>query len=123
MASSIPTHPIVALVWIALDAQARALEHLDVAGPWRVILVLHGTKDAVIGDVAAGWPEPHNFLIHNPPRCIDANVVIRRELDAFPTAADELCDLAFDLAGRIEDGWGMGVCVSFCSFANAARVS
>jgi hypothetical protein len=97
----------VALLWIALDAQSWVLQHLEVDGPWQVLVALHGTKGALLGNVAAGWMEPHDFMAHDPPRCPDPNVVLIRELDVYPTEPDTIRDLAIDLGGRIEDAWGM----------------
>lgn len=97
----------VALVWIALDAQRWALQHLEMEGPWQVLVALHNTEEALLGGVAEGWLEPHDFMAHDPPRCRDPNVIHVRELDSYPTESDEIRDLAFDLGGRIEDAWGM----------------
>lgn len=96
----------VALVWIALDAQRWALQHLEVDGPWQVLVALHNTEDALLGDVAQGWVERHDFMAHDPPRSTDRNVVQVRGLDRYPTDPEEIRDLAFDLGGRIEDAWG-----------------
>jgi hypothetical protein len=97
----------VALLWIALDAQRWALGHLEVDGPWQVLVALHNTYEALLGDVAEGWLEPHDFMAHDPPRCADPNLIHVRELDRYPTEPDEVRDLALDLGGRIEDAWGM----------------
>jgi hypothetical protein len=103
---TLPLVRTVALLWICLDAQAWVLEHLEVRGPWQVSLALHDTKDALLGNVAEGWVEPHDFMAHDPPRCPDPNVLIARELELFPTEPDDLRELALDLGGRIEDAWG-----------------
>lgn len=97
----------VALLWIALDAQSWVLQHLEVDGPWQVLIALHGTQGALLGNVAEGWMEPHNFMANDPSRCPEPNVVLVRELDEYPTEPDNIRDVALDLAGRIEDTWGM----------------
>jgi hypothetical protein len=97
----------VALLWIAMDAQAWVLGHLDVPGPWQVVVALHDTQDSVLGDLAPGWVEPHDIRALDPPRCHEPNVLIVRELEQFPTKPDDVRRLAFDLGGRIEDAWGV----------------
>ncbi|MEX0980086.1 MAG: hypothetical protein WDZ89_03270, partial [Gemmatimonadota bacterium] len=82
-------------------------QHLEVNGAWQVILALHDTEGALLGNVAEGWEEPHHFPVHDPSRCPDPNVVLVRELDAYPTDPEAIRTLALELGGRIEDAWGI----------------
>ena len=74
----------VALVWIAIDAQARVLRHFDTPGPWQIILALYDTEESLLGDVAQGWAEPYEMLAYDAPRCPEPNILIIREIDEFP---------------------------------------
>lgn len=97
----------VALLWIALDAQVWVLNHLEVPGPWQIVVALHDTEKSALGNVAKGWAEPYHLLAHDLPRCPEPNVLIAREFEEFPTEPEAVRDLAYELGGRIEDAWGM----------------
>lgn len=76
---------IAALLWIGFDAQAWVQKHHDASGPWLINLALRDTKGSFLGNVAEGWLEPHHMLADDAPRCLNANVLIRRELEEFPS--------------------------------------
>lgn len=102
----IPLVRTVALIWIALDAQAKVSERFEVAGPWQILVARSDTLNAMLGNVAKGWAEPREMFSGEAPRCSDPNVLVVLELETLPTGESHLRDLAFRLGGRIEDAWG-----------------
>jgi hypothetical protein len=97
----------VGLVWLVLDAQAHVLQHVEAQGPWEVTVAVHGTKDSYLGGLGEGWSEPWDFAGWSPRPCAEPHIIIRRELAAFPTAAEDIRDLSLEMGGRLEDAWGM----------------
>lgn len=95
----------VGLLWLALGRQAEVLRHIDLPGPWLIVLAMRGTGGAFLGGFGEGWAEPFNMAA-GATTCWEPNVIIREEMDLWPTEPDEFRELAFQLGGRIEDAWG-----------------
>jgi len=60
----------------------------------------------VLANLGEGWREPGDFGGWTPPRCAEPSVLLRREVDEWPSAQD-VAALAFEFGDWIEDGWGM----------------
>jgi len=99
---------IVARVWCALEVHA-AISTLQRADPGEVTLALVDTEGSVLGGLAEGWAEPFAGFGSEPSRCRNANVLLRLELEALPTA-ENAQDLAFRLGALIENAWGYTLC-------------
>ena len=98
---------IVGRVWVAMSLYADVLARFgDVEGPWEVTLGLLRTKDALLGNVAAGWKDIGDWWPGEPPRCPDPNLLFRAEIDSWPDK-DGQREQAFQFGGMIEDAWGV----------------
>lgn len=97
----------VGLLWLAVATEAEVLHHVELDGPWVVILAMHDTEGSVLADVAKGWREPTHPGASTLPKCPDPHVVIREEVESWPEDVDERRNLAFRLGGRVEDAWGL----------------
>lgn len=95
----------VGLLWLAVATEAEVIRHVELDGPWIVLLAIYDTEGAVLGNVAEGWAEPGQ-LGTRTPECRESNVVVREELESWPEDPDERRELALRLGGRIEDAWG-----------------
>ena len=100
-------HHTVGLVWIGVAAQAEAVDRFGFTGPWELSLVLYGTDDAFLAEFGTGWAEPHHPGGWGFRAQQARHVIIRRELDTFPSSESDVRDLAFDIGARIEDAWGV----------------
>lgn len=99
---------VVGRIWMALDLYREVVSHFPVEGPWEVSLALRGTKDAYLGNLAAGWQEPQvtNDPWDEAPICIEDNLLRTSEVMEWPNDADDVKHLAFRFGGFIEDAWG-----------------
>ncbi len=98
---------MVGLVWIGAAAQAEVVGRFGFAGPWEMSLVFYQTRNSYLAGLGTGWAEPHHPDGWLPRPQQDPRVMIRRELDTFPSSEDDVRDLAFDVGARIEDAWGI----------------
>ncbi len=98
---------IVGRVWVGLALFSEVLEGFAIQGPWEITLALRDTNRAVIGNVATGWTEPEQaFPRDELPRCPDPNVLIIREVHAWPDP-DGRQTLVFEIGSNIEDAFGV----------------
>lgn len=98
--------PIVGRLWCVLSLYSEVQEAYGLAGPWELTLAIRETGGSVLGNLGAGWEEPSDAIALAPPVCPEDNVLVLREIEAWPD--DEACrDLAFSLGSVIEDAWGV----------------
>lgn len=96
---------IVGRVWWSLALYAEIVNRYELLGPWEVNLAFRETEGTVLGNVAAGWAEPAELWPGEPSTCLEPNVLLTSETEAWPSDRDEVQSLAFELGGRIEDAW------------------
>ncbi|MGH2572188.1 MAG: hypothetical protein ACRDGU_01645 [Actinomycetota bacterium] len=98
---------IVGRIWVSLNLYRDVVTRYEaVSGPWEVNLVLVKTKDALLGNVAAGWRDFNGWSPREPPRCPDPHLQFRLEIEEWPND-DQQMNLAFQFGGMIEDAWGV----------------
>ncbi|MGH8936131.1 MAG: hypothetical protein ACRDXD_07705 [Acidimicrobiia bacterium] len=97
---------IVGRVWVAIALYGEVLTQYEIQGPWEVSLALRQTRDALLGNVAAGWKDFQDWFPRDAPTCPHPNLLVRREVGAWPTG-DGARDLAFALGATVEDAWGI----------------
>ncbi len=88
----------------ALSYYGAVIQHYRSSGPWEVSLGLIGTGGTLLGGFATGWAEAGHFN-HDGRKCSQPNVLIRRELSAWPDKDDAL-ELAYRLGDQMENSWG-----------------
>lgn len=97
---------IVAHVWATVGLMAEvAARWPEVSPPFEMTVAMHGTRGAVLGNVADGWREPLDFG-WQPPMCWEQNVFLRLELTRLPVEEDTQQEIAERLGGRVEDAFG-----------------
>ena len=94
----------VGLVWIAIDRQARVLEHYKIQGPWELTIWLYDTKGAYLGQLGQGPGRAPTCTSRS--RCLEPYIGIRTEVDDWPSSPDDIRGLAFRVGGHIEEAWG-----------------
>ena len=97
----------VGLVWIGAAAQSEAIGRFGLTGPWELTLVFYQTENSYLAELGSGWKEPNRDGVWGLRAQQESHIMIRRELVTFPESANDVRDLAFDLAARIEDAWGV----------------
>jgi hypothetical protein len=95
---------IVGRCWAAFARYNEVISRLDVSPPYEVVLALCATEGALLGNVAEGWAEPGTPW-NEADACPEPNILIRRELQAWPEGADEIKALTFSLGAQVEDAW------------------
>lgn len=94
---------IVGRIWMACHAYSAVGKLSVAAGPWEVTVALKGTEKAVLAGFARGWSDP--FEWGDPPgRCLDPNVLIRRETNVLSSEWAETA--AFSIGRQIENAFG-----------------
>lgn len=97
---------IVGRIWVALTLYTELQQRFSIEGPWEVSVALRGTRNGVLGNVAAGWTEPdRTFPRDELARCPEANLRVRREVASWESG-EFLQSLAFELGANIEDAFG-----------------
>ena len=98
---------LVGRIWAASARYSAFIERWKIEGPFEVTLGLRGTNGAQLGGVGEGWLDPlqGGFRSEGLPRCLEPNVLLRDELDEWPTGGER--ELAFRFGSWIEEAWGM----------------
>ncbi len=98
---------IVGHVWSALALYSRVRERLQIVGASELTLALERTKSGLLGNFAHGWAEPWDLSTgsHGEPQ-EEENLLYRRELLDWPSDNQQIAQVAFSIAGWIEDAWG-----------------
>lgn len=97
---------IVGRSWATLARYAEVIERFSVDGPWELTLSLRQTAGALLANFGEGWAEPGSGFGRNRP-CLEANLLMRRELPTWPAEAEGLKSVAFSFGAQIEDAWGV----------------
>lgn len=97
---------IVGRVWVAVQLYGEVLNQYEIEGPWEVSLAFRETIGALLGNVATGWKDFHEWFPREAPTCPHPNLLVRREVLSWPTG-DGPRDLVFAIGAAVEDAWGI----------------
>jgi hypothetical protein len=97
---------IVGRLWAALALYSEVISRYSIQGPFEVVLAMSETEGSLLGNVAAGWMDLGNWMGETPPICPEPNILIRREVEDWPKAA-ETRDLAFWFGTVVDETWGV----------------
>lgn len=73
----------VGWAWGAFDLQRQIAERFDITGPYRAILGVSHTAEAVVGNLGAGWAEPATSLF-GQPTAVEPRVLLLEDLPKWP---------------------------------------
>lgn len=102
----VPLLHVVALAWSAVRLQWQLCERVRIDGPWELTLALRDIGGTVLMQFAEGWRQPLTGFGRGQT-CADPAVLIRREMDTWPTDEAAVRNTAFDLADEVEQCWGV----------------
>jgi hypothetical protein len=97
---------IVGRAWAMFSFYSEVLERYNITGPFEVTAALVNTLHAQLGNVATGWRDLDNWWPTSSPLCPEPNVLIRREVEQWPSGHEDVQGLAFSIGERVEDAWG-----------------
>lgn len=97
---------IVGRFMAAVSLFADVVERYQLKGPFLILVALRDTLGSILGGFAEGWAEPDS-LDYESASCAEPNLLYRREIGSWPTTAEATTDLGIDLAGWLDDCWGV----------------
>jgi hypothetical protein len=90
------------MAWIAAALQSEATGRWQIRAPFEFTIGLRRTREATLGTLAEGWPNPGQGFVDEFPTCLEDHVLLRREL----TATIDPQDYAMSLGDRLEQAFG-----------------
>jgi hypothetical protein len=98
-------HYIVHAIRVAVESQGRALAlTLPIEGPFELVVAVPGTGGSLLGGLADGWEDPVSWLDGNT--CVTSEVLVRAQVNEWPTDDDGQSQLIVSMAHRVCNGWG-----------------
>ena len=95
----------VGWAWGAFDLQQQMVERYEVAGPFRVIVTVANTAEAVLGQLGAGWNEPGAASIFGAPTAIESRVLLVEDVTEWPDEKG-VEEMALRFAARVDLAFG-----------------
>ena len=81
------------------------VERFGIAGPFRAILAVADTADAVLGILGAGWAEPGSAGLFGLPAAVEPRVLLLEDLAGWPDEKGAM-ELALRFGARLDLAFG-----------------
>jgi len=102
---------LIHAVRIALESESGLLDRLvglsapaAELSPFEIIVAIPDTEGAVLGGLNEGWDPPEHAF--NPPRALEQNVLVRLDIEEWPTDSSGREDVFFRVADRMCEAFG-----------------
>lgn len=110
-ATIIRLYTVIHMIRQAVETQSALLaedgevkEVADQLAPFDLVVALPKTDDTWLGCYNDGWEHPEH--LHDPPRPIESNVLVRHQVEQWPTERADRNGLLFKMADRVSAALG-----------------
>jgi hypothetical protein len=102
---------LVHIVRVVVHAQARVIgwvagrpPAVTVDGPFEIVVAVPDTEGMMLGGLNEGWEQPEYAF--DPPRALEDNVMVRVQVEDWPTDPGDLEILALRVVDRVCEAFG-----------------
>jgi hypothetical protein len=98
--------PIVGFFWQFLGFVSELYRLEGLHSPFKVMLNMKGTEDALLYNLGKGWLEPLDDMREYRPLCQEHNIQIIKQLRSSAVDDSAIAEIVKGVASRIDDAWG-----------------
>jgi hypothetical protein len=98
--------PIVGYFWQFFNFILELYRHEYMNYPFKIMLNMKGTENALLGNLGKGWLEPIGEGRLYAPRCIENNIQIIREIRSADAEQGDVEKIIKGVAAQIDNAWG-----------------
>jgi hypothetical protein len=98
--------PIIGYFWQFFNFILELYRHEYMNYPFKIMLNMKGTENAILGNLGKGWLEPIGEGRLYAPRCIENNIQIIREIRSADAEQGDVEKIIKGVAAQIDNAWG-----------------